>query len=150
MIKKYLQPETLFLVTGLLIVTHRLLFVRQPLDVPIHDTYIVVDAFHITFLITVLFMILSLPYSLFRKADNPLSQTGGWIHYVSTILPCFVVVIIHLINIVYQPDQVNEMRERSEKYNMIITFSCVFCLLGQLVFLVNILVTLLKRKRSNQ
>jgi heme/copper-type cytochrome/quinol oxidase subunit 1 len=151
MIRKYLQPETLFLVSGLLIVTHRLLFVRKPLDVAVHDTYIVVDAFHITFLITVMFMILSLPYSLFRKADNPLSTTGGWIHYVLTMLPLVVaLIIIPLISIWYQPDQVSERRERNERYNMIIALSYVLCIFGQLVFLVNILVTLFKRKRSIQ
>jgi heme/copper-type cytochrome/quinol oxidase subunit 1 len=150
MIKKYIQPETLFLVSGLIIVTYRLLLVREPFDLPIHDTYIVVDAFHITFLITVLFMILSLPYSLFRKADNPLSNTGGWIHYISTMLPWFVVIIIPFTHIRYQPDHLSEMMEQAEKFNMVITLSFILCLLGQLVFLVNILMTLLKRKRSIQ
>jgi heme/copper-type cytochrome/quinol oxidase subunit 1 len=150
MVKKYIQPETLFLVSGLLIVTYRLFFVREPFDLPIHDTYIVVDAFHITFLITISFMILSLPYSLFRKADNPLSKAGGWIHYVLTMLPWFVVMIIPSINMRYQSDHLSEMMKRLEKYSMIIALSCMLCLLGQLVFLVNILVTLLKRKRSIQ
>jgi heme/copper-type cytochrome/quinol oxidase subunit 1 len=149
MIKKYVQPEFLFLITGLLIVAYRLLFVHEPLDIAIHDTYILVDSLHITFLVTILFVILSFPYTLLREANKPLSKTGGWLHYILTMAPLLAFILALPITIQYNSNHsFSENMQYAEKYNILMTVSCMLCVLGQLVFLVNILVSLFKRKKK--
>lgn len=140
MLKKYLTPEYLFLVSGILIAVFRFLHLSSTLDLAVHHAYIILDSSYVTVALLILFAFFSLPYTLFRKAKYPLSQIGGWVHYFLTILPFLLVVIAAPSPAISDPSNI---------YFFIEVLLILFAV-GQFVFFVNMSVGLVKllRKRA--
>lgn len=151
MYRKYLTPEYLFLITGILIAVFRFLHVSSRFDFTVHNTYIILDSSYVTVALLILFAFFSLPYTLFRKANNPLSRVGGWMHYSLTMLPFLLVFIAMPSPERYQPQSDNsELFDKGNIYQFI-EFILILFAIGQFVFFVNLsvgLVRLIKKRNS--
>lgn len=149
MLRKYIHPEYLFLITGILIAVFRFLSLSTPLDISIHNAYIVLDSTYATVALLILFIFFSLPYTLFRRANYPLSPVAGWVHYLFTILPFLLVVIAMPAPKKYRSaPNFEEIVDLGNIY-LFIEIMLVLFAIGQFVFFVNMsvgLVRLLKRR----
>ena len=147
--KKNIKIEFLFALTGLLILLVGLIFFRSTLDIVFHDTYLVISQVHITIGLFVIIGVFSLIYFFFKKIGKQLHELLGLIHYFFTILPLLTVTIINLLLNSHIPNQgFSKEMENAEKINMIIAVTVLFCLLGQVLFFVNIIITLLRKKTN--
>lgn len=150
MLKKYLNPEYLFLISGILIAVFRFLHLSPAHGIAVNH-YIVLDSTYATAALLILFAFFSLPYTLFRKAKYPLSQIGGWIHYFLTILPFILAAIMSPVTRRYYIAAVksSESMDTTNIYFFIEVMLILFAI-GQFVFFVNMSVGLMKliRKRN--
>lgn len=147
--RQYTQTDILFSITGLLILLIGVLFFRSTFDLAIHDTYIVISQTHIAIALCALFFFFSLLYYIFKKLNRPLYRKLGLMHYFLTILPLVTTCIINSLpsrNRAYE--NMSEEMENMGKFNIIISISVLLCLLGQLLFVANIIATLFRKKIS--
>lgn len=150
MLKKYLQPDYLFLISGVLIAVFRFISGYLPLDLPFRNTFFVVHSLPVTLAFLVLFVFFALPYTLFKKANNPLSLIAGWVHYFLTMLPFLLIISIHPILRWYYSDDGTIAETDSHSIYLMMEVTLILFTIGQFVFFVNLSVGLLKliRKRN--
>lgn len=147
--RQYIHTDFLFTISGILILFCSLLFFHSTFDIPIHDTYFVISQTHIAIALCALFMFFALVYFSFKKANRPLYKRLGATHFILTILPILTVSIIQLLpsrHRVYQ--NMSEEMDNAAKFNVIISISILLCLIGQLLLLVNIVATLIRKNAS--
>ena len=141
--------DFLFCSTGLIILAIGFTFFTSTLDVNIHDTYLVIEQTHITLTLAFTFFLISLIYFSFIKFSKPLRHRLGQIHYVTTTLT--LLIFIFPPTSLFQPRRytpdTNLFDKRFDINEFLVIVSLSF-LLGQLVFIVNIFLTLFGRKKT--
>lgn len=146
MLKKYITVEFLFFLTGFLVFIYRSLFSHDSFDFVYHDTYLLIDPGSITIILMILLGFLGLPYLILRMNGRPMYRIMGWIHYFFTILPWFLYEIVIPAIIRFQKNEnANFNITDSEAYIIIISTGALLFMASQLIFFINIILTLLKR-----
>jgi heme/copper-type cytochrome/quinol oxidase subunit 1 len=149
-LRKYTRIDRLFAITGLLILLLGAGYTSSSFDLVIHDTYFVISYFHIGIVVSSLFMLLSLVYFLLIRAGKlPVKILSG-IHYFFTLLPGLGLLIFRIgrVDRYVAGSNMSEEMENWGRVNTIFSVCVLLCLLGQVIFLVNIFIALL-RKRAN-
>ena len=77
-------------------------FVRDSLDIALHDTYFVIAKVHITIAIALLFLIFTLTTWGIDKIGRRLSSMLNWLHYGLTTI-CLVIIIVLTQKLSIQP-----------------------------------------------
>ena len=115
------------------------------LDINIHDTYFVIAQFDLSVMIAVCLFILGLVYFTFKKLRIELKKWLNLVHTVITLLGTFYIAYPFDIFVASQP-------EGFPKYpadlNMEITIAIIVVVSIQLVLLINIGMSLLKKRAS--
>jgi heme/copper-type cytochrome/quinol oxidase subunit 1 len=147
--KRYIQADILFLATGALTLLVGLLFYNSTLDIAIHDMYFLISYFLIALILGATFLLFALIYYSFKRAGRPMYRILALMHYFLTVLPILATTLIdyspsrHLSN----QDFRDEM-ENAEKLNIIISALAFLWLIGQLIFITNILTTIMRKNAS--
>jgi heme/copper-type cytochrome/quinol oxidase subunit 1 len=137
----------LFFCTAVLILIVGMLFFRGVFNVNIHDTYIFIDQVHITLLLTVSFLIVSGIYFSFSKCSKPLNPFFGNLHYLTTMLSLIVFVFppTCLFEVKRYSAQSRPFANEFDINDLLAIFGLLF-ILAQLIFIINIVCSLLRRK----
>ena len=149
--RKKFTSNTLFLIAAALVLAIPLFFKADTIDLHIHDTMIVIGVYHFVALISLVFFAI---YGLYRLLFKWLSVRNlSLLHAILTIVPIvfFLVMALdssanHAIDESYWDPAKYAARQRVSR---LITFSGLVCLtVGQLIFLFNLVVGLIKRQPS--
>ena len=141
MLKRYLTTEFIFFLTGFLIFIYRSLFTYNAFNIIFLYTW-AIDSVQLTIILMTLFGFLALPYLLLRINGTPMYRIMGWIHYFLTILPWFV------YEVIMHPDH-GVMSAGWENHYMISFIAAFLFMTGQLIFFMNIIMTLFKRRMES-
>jgi heme/copper-type cytochrome/quinol oxidase subunit 1 len=145
-VKRFIQPGFLFAISGIFIIILLSYSSKGEIDIPIHDTYFVIDKLHFSFILGAPFFFIAFFYFLFEKLNMPLYKTPGFIHYGATVL--FVMIIFFPMPILrYYPNS-NEIFTSNERLNTIVTGAFILSILAQFIFVINIFASLFKNRKT--
>ena len=117
-----------FIIFGVLILLFTIVFSNSNFNLNLHDTYFIISYLHISILVCIYLIFIGLIYLIFKKLNNKL----GVIHLIVSIFP-----IIISIASSYILEQQN--LENVKRINYIIAFSALIIILGQIIFIINII-----------
>lgn len=138
------KPHLIFSLTIPIIALIGILSGEAVLDINVHDTYYVVAYLHLAILISVLFGIIGMGYWIMQKADRKLSKWLIWTHIGLTFGGILVVwILTH-----FYRTEIMEY-EFNNNLTLIIMLIVLFMIFGQLIFPINIIYGLIKKKNKN-
>ena len=112
------------------------------LDINVRDTYYVIAYLHLAILISILFGIIGLGYWIMQKVDRKLSKWLNWTHIGLTFGGTITVWIMTK----FYRTEIMEY-EFNDNLTSIITLIVLLMIVGQLIFPINIICGLLKKKK---
>ena len=112
------------------------------LDINVRDTYYVIAYLHLAILISILFGIIGLGYWIMQKVDRKLSKWLNWTHIGLTFGGSITVWILTK----FYRTEIMEY-EFNDNLTSIITLIVLLMIVGQLIFPINIICGLLKKKK---
>jgi heme/copper-type cytochrome/quinol oxidase subunit 1 len=119
------------------------------LDINIHDTYYIVDYWYIILFLVFVYLLLGIAYWCFYKAQIALQKKLTKVHAVITVLivPAYCILLAYCNYIVTDPMDIltGKNYELLSKGVLIIVLTG---LLVQLLFLLNIIISLIKRQKA--
>lgn len=137
------KPHLFFLLAIPIIMLIGILSEDTVLDMNVHDTYYVMAYLHLAILISILFGIIGIGYWFMHKTDRKLSKWLNWIHVGLTFGGTLLVWILTKF---YR----TELMEYTfnNKLTLMITLIVVLMIVGQLIFPINIIYGLIKKKNT--
>ncbi|MBT0607785.1 cbb3-type cytochrome c oxidase subunit I [Aequorivita echinoideorum] len=137
------KPHLIFLLTIPIIMLIGILSRDSVLDINVHDTYYIIAYLHLAILISIFFGIIGIGYWIMLKADRKLSKWLNWTHIGLTFGGTLVVWILTKF---YR----TEIMEYEFNYNLtlMITLIILLMIVGQLIFPINIIYGLIKKKNK--
>ncbi len=114
----------------------------KTLDFNVHDSYFLIAHFHLIYLIAIIFAIIGIGYWIMHKTDRKLINWLNWIHIVLTFGGTLLVWILSQF---YRTG----IMEYKFNNNLTSTITLIIALiiLGQLIFPINIIYGLIKKKK---
>ncbi|MBL0051895.1 MAG: hypothetical protein IPP29_10500 [Bacteroidetes bacterium] len=137
--KNFLRTDFLFFITGIIILGLTILFLRSPLKINIHDTYLLIAKTDIAVGFFLLFLILALIYFLFIKLNRPLRKTLGITHYLLTTISLVAIATLCIFSS-------GESMTQPFDFMTFIAISVLVFAVGQLILVLNIAVSLLNKR----
>lgn len=113
------------------------------LDINVHDTYYVIAYLHLAILISILFGIIGIGYWVMQKANRKLSKWLNWTHIGLTFGGALIVWILTKF---YRTEFMEY--EFNNNLTLIITLIIFLMIIGQLIFPINIIYGLIKKKNK--
>ena len=151
------RAEQVFKIAAFLSLLTGLVFYYAPgITINIHDTYFIINRFHIAFVISVFCMLCSVVYTSFIRWKRPLNRILACLHVVFTPGVLLVMLFIYRLypwNEVrrYRPDTSAPFAHTMsyvEKLNTGMGIAAFLLVLAQLLFIVNVILTLVKRREA--
>lgn len=137
------KPHLIFLLAIPIITLIGILSGDAMLDINVHDTYYVIAYLHLAILISILFGIIGIGYWIMQKADRKLSKWLNWIHIGLTFGGTLMVWILTK----FYRTEIMEF-EFNNNLTLIITLIILLVIVGQLIFPINIIYGLIKKKNK--
>ncbi len=137
------KPHLLFLFTIPIVLFIGILNRNTVLDINVHDTYYVIAHLHLAILLSILFGIIGIGYWVMQKVDRQLSKWLNWAHLGLTFGGTFLVWILTK----FYRTEIMEY-EFNNYLTMVITIVVLLIILGQLIFPINIIYGLMKKKNK--
>ncbi|WP_299365896.1 cbb3-type cytochrome c oxidase subunit I [Winogradskyella sp.] len=137
------KPHLIFLLAIPIIMLIGILSGDSVLDINVHDTYFVIAYLHLAILISILFGIIGIGYWIMKKADRKLSKWLNWIHIGLTFGGTLVLWILTK----FYRTEIMEY-EFNNNLTLIITLIILLIIIGQLIFPINIIYGLIKKKNK--
>lgn len=153
--KNYLRPDFLFSITGILLLVCGLLFFHSKSDIVLHDTYFVFTQSYISVAIFLLFLIFGSIYFIFLKLNRQLKKGLGLTHWFISTVTILSIIFLFMFHSVEMPkryyssgEDINQTIRMTNNINALITVCVLVFALGQLLFLLNILLSLTKSRQQ--
>lgn len=143
---KYMEAETLFLLSGIVLTVLGSIYPNDVIDINLHDTYFVIKLPFLSYMPAILLLFLSFVYYLFSKYFIVLNTSLGVLHYMLTLLG--VIGIWQSVANFSSPGNYNALSQPILNFGLLLLIAVVLFLLGQMVFIANIIWALLKSKVS--
>ena len=137
------KPHLIFLLSIPIIILIGIMSGSADLDINVHDTYYIIAYLHLAILISILFGIIGIGYWLMQKADRKLSKWLNWIHIGLTFGGTLIVWILTK----FYRNEIMEW-EFNNNLTMVITLTVLLMIIGQLIFPINIIYGLIKKKNK--
>ena len=137
------NPHLIFLISIPFLILIGILSGDAVLDINVHDTYYVIAYLHLAILISILFGIIAIGYWIMLKTDRKLSKWLNWTHIGLTFGGTLVVWILTKF---YRTEFMEY--EFNNNLTLIITLIIVLMVVGQLIFPINIIYGLIKKKEK--
>ncbi|MDC8001962.1 cbb3-type cytochrome c oxidase subunit I [Aequorivita todarodis] len=137
------KPHLIFLLAIPIIMLIGILSGDAVLDINVHDTYYVIAYLHLTTLISILFGIIGIGYWIMIKADRKLSKWLNWTHIGLTFGGTLIVWILTK----FYRTEIMEY-EFNNNLTLVITLIILLIIVGQLIFPINIIYVLIKKKNK--
>ena len=142
------NPHLIFLISIPIILLVGVLGGDHTIDLNVHDTYFVISNFHLALLISVVFGLISIGYWLIIKLRGQLSS---WLSLVHIILTVGGFIILWIGNIIFSQsilDSAIPSIDGIRTQNLIIAVLLIVIIIGQLVYPINLLIGLIRRKEK--
>jgi len=132
------------IISGSLQLYYLLRFVDAVLDINVHDTYFVIHHAHILQLIAFLYILLGFIYWFFKRINIKLIKASTQLHSSISILifPLYFI-CSYLLELLYPPSN-SPLLDSIQNFQLLITVITLIGLLAQLLFIFNIVVSLIK------
>ncbi|MBX2829059.1 MAG: cbb3-type cytochrome c oxidase subunit I [Flavobacteriaceae bacterium] len=137
------KPYLIFLLSIPIIMLIGILSGDAVLDINVHDTYFVIAYLHLALMISVLFGIIGIGYWIMQKVDRKLSMWLNWTHIGLTFGGTFAVWILTK----FYRTEIMEY-EFNNNLTFIITLIILLVIFGQIIFPINIIYGLIKKKHK--
>jgi len=137
------KPHLIFLLSIPIIMIIGFISGEAVLDINVHDTYYVITYIHLTTLISILFGIIGLGYWIMLKANRKLSKWLNWTHIGLTFGGTIIILILAQL---YRKEIMEY--EFNNNLTLIITLIILLMILGQIIFPINIIYGLIKKKKK--
>lgn len=137
------KPHLIFLIAIPIIMPIGILSGDAVLDINVHDTYYVIAYLHLATLISILFGIIGIGYWIMQKTNRKLSKWLNWTHVGLTFGGTSVVWILTK----FYRTEIMEY-EFNNNLTLIITLIILLMIVGQLIFPINIIYGLIKKKNK--
>lgn len=138
------KPHLIFLLAIPIIMLIGILSGDTMLDLNVHDTYYVISYLHLAIIISILFGIIGIGYWIMQKADRKLSKWLNWTHIGLTFGGTLIVWILTK----FYRTEIMEY-EFNNNLTLIITLITLLMIIGQIIFPINIIYGLTKKKKSS-
>jgi heme/copper-type cytochrome/quinol oxidase subunit 1 len=139
---KNLKLYFFLLVLSIILLIAGFFSTEEILDINVHDTYYVIGYKHFYYLISIFSFLLFLVYWIFDKIKFFLLKKLIVIHVFGTLLS--VLGLCFPYYLIFKTPEF-QLFDNYNKTNLCLTISAIFLLVFQLVFLLNILITLIKK-----
>lgn len=148
--RQYLRIDFLFAITGLVVLLVGCLFFDSPFNINIHDTQFSSSHAHISILLFLIFLIFALIYGALIKFERRLVKGLNVTHYFLTITPCLAIITIQFIQVKLNryiaSEHMSEEMDNMTNLYIVFSMSVLLFLLGQVLFIVNIAISLIRKK----
>lgn len=124
-----------FLISGFLVTD-------ETLDINVHDTYYVIAYSHFYYLISIVTLLLFGIYGLFDLLKVKLNKIFSKVHIIGTFFS--IIGLCFPYHLIFATPEF-PLFDDYEKINLCLTICAILFVLLQIVFLLNILITLIKR-----
>lgn len=144
--RMWLHPGFLFAQLGALVFVFGLLF-TSIFNFNIHDTYFIIPRWYFFTLLAVIFWLIGLLHFGLEKWKRPLNKKMAYAHFLTTLS---MILGIATVITTMKGSSYENMSEEMDYYgrvNMRISFFVLIGMLGQLIFIVNILLSLLRKRK---
>ena len=141
--------DFLFAVTGIIFLAAGTLFFQSDLDINIHDTYIVLPKWQIAIGLSCILFFISLIYFSFDKFGRPLKVKMGLAHYILTVLSLLIFIFPPTFLFAatrYRPGA--DPFQSDFDINTFLVFVFFILFFGQILFIINIVRTIIGRKTT--
>lgn len=135
------KPHLIFLLAIPIIVLIGILSGDAVLDINVHDTYFIIAYLHFATLISIIFGIIGIGYWIMQKADRKLSKWLNWTHIGLTFGGTLVVWVLTQF---YRTEIIEY--KFNNNLTLIIMLIILLMFLGQLIFPINIICGLIRKK----
>ncbi|WP_338378230.1 hypothetical protein [uncultured Flavobacterium sp.] len=124
---------------------------KETLDINVHDTYYVINNFHLAIILSTVLGIISLGYFLIKLFNIPLIN---WLSITHVIISILGIIIIYILFKVVKNLEVNTSNIESffkysktiQRINFALFSALTITIISQLLFLLNITVSIIKKK----
>jgi heme/copper-type cytochrome/quinol oxidase subunit 1 len=140
LIKKY-KPYLIFWISIPIVMLLCILSENEVADISVHDTYVVISDFHLAYLISILFGIIGFGYWMMMKLNRRLSK---WLTLIHLCLTLGGVIAIWVTNEIVTHRTLNS--NGLSTLNVVITALVLATILGQLFFLINLVIGLIRKQ----
>lgn len=137
------KPHLIFLLAIPIIMLIGVLSEDAILDINIHDTYYVIAYLYIAILISILFGIIGIGYWIMHKADRKLSK---WLNSIHIGLTFGGILVVWILSKFYRTEIIEY--EFNNNLTLIITLIVLLMIVVQLIFPINIIYGLIKKKND--
>ncbi|OHX63959.1 hypothetical protein [Flammeovirga pacifica] len=137
------KPHLIFLLSIPIIMFIGILREESVLDINIHDTYFVIGYLPLSTLISMLFGIIGIGYWIMQKVNSQLSK---WLYCTHVGLTFGGPLMVWVVTKFYRTEIMDY--EFNINLTLIITLIVLVMILGQLIFPINIIYGLVKKKTS--
>lgn len=138
-----IKPHLIFLIAIPIIILIGILSGDAVLDINVHDTYYVIAYFYLATLISILFGIIGIGYWIMQKANRKLSKWLNWTHVGLTFGG---ILIVWILTKFYRTEIMEY--EFNNNLSLIISLIVLFIIVGQLIFPINIIYGLTKKRNK--
>ena len=140
------KPHLIFFLSIPIIILTGLLSGESTLDINIHDTYFIISYLDISILISIVFAIIGFGYWLMYKAQHKLINGLNFAHIVLTFGSLLFTYCISFFTKGYSEFP---LFDDTPKLALAQSLTALLILLGLFVFLINIVISILKRKKTS-
>ncbi len=138
------KPHLAFLLAIPILMLIGILRGNATLDINVHDTFYVIAYLHLATLISILFGIIGMGYWIMLKSDRKLSK---WLNGTHIGLTFGGIIVVWILTKFYRSETVEY--QFNSKLTLIITLIIILMIVGQLIFPINIIYGLIKKKKNN-
>lgn len=139
------KPHLIFLPAIPLIMLIGILSGDAIININVHDTYYLIAYLHISILTSILFGIIGIGYWIMQKADRKLSK---WLNFTHIGLTFRGSLIIWILTKFYRTEIMEY--EFNNNITLIITLIILLMIIVQLIFPINIIYGLMKKKNRTE
>jgi heme/copper-type cytochrome/quinol oxidase subunit 1 len=142
---KKFKAYYLLLISSLILLMLGFLVCRETLDINLHDTYYVIMRNHLYWLISILLVLFFLIYLLFDKVKINFEHLFSKVHIFGTLIS--VIGLLFPYSLIFSKAEF-PLYDYSPYINLSMTISILVFLMFQILFIIVIFVSIIKRMKS--
>ena len=143
------KPHLIFWISIPILILLAFIHSDNYLDINVYDTMLVISYRHIMYSILILFGILGFGYWLMNRFKFQLSKWLNSIHIIITIGGFLIMLIMALIY--REPhNELENLYSNSLTINSVLVILILIIILGQIIYLINIFIGLLRKRNENE
>ncbi|WMI68261.1 hypothetical protein [Mangrovimonas sp. YM274] len=142
------KPHLIFFLAIPIIMLIGMLSGDAVLDINVHDTYYVIAYLYLSILISILFGIIGTGYWIMLKANRKLSK---WLNLIHITLSIGGLILIRILMQLFREPETETLLsdfDFNKNLNIVMFIVALFVIFGQIVYPINIIIGLIKKRNK--